>query len=228
LLITQCEFAEHFAGEVDERRRMPRDDMISDLVTATIEGEPLSDSEILAMLSQFLVAGNETTTKLLAGAVRILIESPQLTAELRSHPEAVGPFIEEVLRLETPVQGLYRTATEDTSVGGVLIAKGEHLLLMYAAGNRDQARFAEPQCLRLQRDGGSSHLSFGHGEHLCLGAALARAEGRIGIAVLLDRLEDLRAADGVDMDRLEYESSYILHGLRRLDVQFRARDRFGG
>jgi cytochrome P450 len=225
LLISQSEFFDHFAGEIDERRRQPREDMISDLVAADIDGEPLSDNEILAMLNQFLVAGNETTTKLLAGAVRTLVESPERQAELRAEPDLVGPFIEEVLRLETPVQGLYRTATEDTTVGGVDVAEGEHLLLMYAAGNRDEARFPEPQCLQPGRDGAMSHLSFGHGEHFCLGAALARAEGRIGIQVLLERLEDLRPADGVDVARLEYEPSYVLRGLRRLDVQFRVRDR---
>lgn len=227
LLLSQNEFFVHFAEQVAARRVEPRDDLISDLVEATIDDEPLTDDEILAMLNQFLVAGNETTTKLIASSVAVLAGDPARQAALRADPADIGPFVEEVLRLEPPVQGLYRTATEDTTVGGVPIARGEHLLVMWAAGNRDAARFEAPADLAPGRPGSMSHLSFGHGEHFCVGAALARAEGRIAIEVLLERLDDLRAADGVDLTRLAYEPSYVLHGLRRLDVRFSARDRVG-
>ena len=97
------------------------------------------------------------------------------------------------------MQGLYRTAVVDTEVGGIPIRAGEHLLLLYAAGNRDTARFAEPEQVDPGRTGLMSHLAFGHGEHFCLGAALARAEGRIALEVLLERLDDLRLADGVEL-----------------------------
>ena len=99
------------------------------------------------------------------------------------------------------MQGLYRTAVEDTEVGGVPINAGDHLMLIYAAGNRDPDRFADPSAVDPCRPGLMSHLSFGHGEHFCLGAALARAEGRIALEVLLERLDDLRPADGVELDR---------------------------
>ena len=177
------------------------------------------------MLNQFLVAGNETTTKLIASSVRLLLAEPERMEALRAAPAAIAGFVEEALRLEPPVQGLYRTAVVDTEVGGVPIAAGEHLLLVYAAGNRDPARFAEPGCLDPDRPNLMTHLAFGTGEHFCLGAALARAEGRIAIEVLLDRLEDLRPDDGIDLDRLDYEPSYVLHGIRRLPVAFTARAR---
>lgn len=223
LLLSQNEFFVYFAEKIADRRQSPGEDLISDLVEATIEDEPLSDDEILSILNQFLVAGNETTTKLIASSVRLLLERPEQMGQLRADPSLIAGFVEEALRLEPPVQGLYRTATGDTEVGGVAIAKGDHLLLVYAAGNRDAERFEEPAELDPCRPGLMSHLAFGHGEHFCLGAALARAEGRIAIQVLLDRLDDLRPADGVDLAALDYEPSYVLHGLQRLPVRFAAK-----
>jgi cytochrome P450 len=223
LLRSQLEFFDHFAAVVAARRAAPGDDLVSELVRATIDDEPLTDDEILAMLNQFLVAGNETTTKLIASSVRLLLERPDELARLRADPAGIPAFVEEALRLEPPVQGLYRTALVDADVGGVTIAAGEHVLLAYAAGNRDERRFAGPADIDPDRTGLMSHLSFGHGEHFCLGAALARAEGRIALEVLLERLDDLRPAPGVDLAALEYEPSYLLHGLRRLPVAFTPR-----
>jgi cytochrome P450 len=223
VLKSQFEFFDYFGARIAERRAEAREDMISDLVAATIDEHPLSDEEILAMLNQFLVAGNETTTKLIASSMRLLLERPDELARLRADPSRIPAFIEESLRLEPPVQGLYRTAIADTEVGGVPVKAGDHLLLAYAAGNRDEERFARPGDVDPERPGLMSHLAFGHGEHFCLGAALARAEGRIAIEVLLERLDDLRPADGVDVAALEYEPSYVLHGLKRLPVAFTVR-----
>jgi cytochrome P450 len=225
LLLSQNEFFDYFAQKVADRRQHPRDDLISDIVGASIDDEPLTDTEVLAMLNQFLVAGNETTTKLIASSVRILLEQPELIERFRADPTLVAGFVEEALRLQPPVQGLYRTAVRDTEVGGVPIAAGDHLLLVYAAGNRDPGRFDEPASVDPGRPGLMRHLSFGHGEHFCLGAALARAEGRIAVEVLVDRLDHLRVADGVDLATLDYEPSYVLHGLRSLPVQFEERAR---
>ncbi len=225
LLLSQSEFFTYFTARIDERRAEPREDLISDLVEATIDEVPLSNDEILGMLNQFLVAGNETTTKLIASAVRLLLDEPERMDRLRTEPDLIGPFVEEALRLEPPVQGLYRTAVTDTEVGGVSIKAGDHVLLMYAAGNRDAARFAEPERLDPHRPHLMSHLAFGSGEHFCLGAAFARAEGRIAIEVLLDRLVDIRPADGVDLARLDYEPSYVLHGIKELPIEFTGRAR---
>ncbi len=220
LLLSQNEFFVYFQDLIEQRRVAPGDDLISDVVHAELDGELLSDDEMLAMFNQFLVAGNETTTKLLASSVRILLEQPELASRLRDDPSLIAGFVEEALRLETPVQGLYRTATADTEIGGVAIPKGGHVLVMYASGNRDAATFPEPTAADPCRHNSMRHLSFGHGEHYCLGSALARAEGRIGIEVLLERLDDLAPADGVDLGHLAYEPSYVLHGLRELRIRF--------
>lgn len=221
LLISQGEFFVYFEQKIEERKAEPRNDLITDVVQAELDGEPLSTEEMLAMFNQFLVAGNETTTKLIASAVRILLERPELTERLRADPSLIPGFVEEALRLETPVQGLWRTALEDTEVGGVPIPKGSHLMLVYAAGNRDERLFENAGTPDPCRSNTMRHLAFGHGEHYCIGSALARAEGRIGIEVLLERLDDIREAE--DLTTLDYEPSYVLHGLRRLPVTFTAR-----
>ena len=220
LLLSQNEFFVYFGEKITERRAEPRADLISDVVHAELDGEPLHDDEMLSMFNQFLVAGNETTTKLIASSVRILLERPELMARLRAEPALIGGFVEEALRLEAPVQGLYRTATDDTEVGGVAIPKGAHLMVIYAAGNRDERLFADAATPDPCRTNSMRHLAFGHGEHYCLGAALARAEGRIAIEVLLERLDDIAYDDGVDPAALDYEPSYVLHGLRHLPVRF--------
>jgi cytochrome P450 len=221
LLLSQMAFFEYMQGKVDERRAEPRADLITDVVQARLDGEPLQDDEMLSMFSQFMVAGNETTTKLIASSMRILCEQPELMARLREHPELIAGFVEEALRLEAPVQGLFRTAEVDTEVGGVPIPKGGNLMLVYAAGNRDERTFAGAESVDPTRSNAMKHLAFGHGEHYCLGAALARAEGRIAIETLLERLDDIALA--VPPESLEYEPSYVLHGLKELRLTFRPR-----
>jgi cytochrome P450 len=221
-LFSQHEFFVYFSERIAERRADPRDDLITDVVQATLDGEPLGDHEILWMFNQFLVAGNETTTKLITSAVRLLVEQPALADRLRADPTVIAGFVEEVLRLESPVQGLYRTAVVDTEIGGVPIGAGQHVLLLYAAGNRDEAKFPNAAALDPCRPNAMQNLGFGHGEHYCLGSALARAEARIGLEVLLERLDDIRPAPGIELDELAYEPSYILHGLQRLPLVFTA------
>jgi cytochrome P450 len=221
LLLSQSEFFVYFTQKIAERQAEPRQDLITDVVQAELDGEPLSTEEMLAMFNQFLVAGNETTTKLIASSVRLLLEQPELVARLRAEPALIPGFVEEALRLEPPVQGLWRTALEDVEVGGVAVPKGSHLMLVYAAGNRDERLFPDAATADPCRSNSMRHLAFGHGEHYCIGSALARAEGRIAIEVLLERLDDLKPAE--DLRGLEYEHSYVLHGLQRLPVTFTAR-----
>ena len=223
LLLSQNEFFVYFSAKIAERRADPRDDLISDVIQAELDGRPLPDDEMLAMFNQFLVAGNETTTKLIASSVRILLEHPELMARLRADPSLIPGFVEEALRLEAPVQGLYRMALEDAEIGGVTVPKGSHLMLVYAAGNYDERLFPDAATPDPCRANSMRHLAFGHGEHYCIGSALARAEGRIALEVLLDRLDDIRPDDGVDLTDLSYEPSYVLHGLRSLPVAFTAR-----
>jgi cytochrome P450 len=220
LLLSQNEFFVYFEQKIHERRAEPTDDLISDVIAARLDGEPLTDEEMLAMFNQFLVAGNETTTKLIASAARFLVEQPELQDRLRDDPGLIPGFVEEALRLEAPVQGLFRTATQDTEVGGVAIPAGSHVMLLYASGNHDDTLFEDPTEVDPCRGNAMRHLAFGHGEHYCLGSALARAEGRIALETLLDRVQDLRLADG---GALDYEPSYVLHGLKALHLTFTAR-----
>jgi cytochrome P450 len=218
LLRTQAEFYAYFEQQIEDRRRDPRDDLVSDIVAARVDGEALGTGEMLGMFAQFLVAGNETTTKLIASTMLHLARRPGLADELRRDPERVGPFVEEVLRLDAPVQGLYRLATEDIEVGGVAVPAGSSLWLVYASANRDEAHFAEPDECRPGRGGTSPHLSFGLGEHFCLGASLARAEARIGVQQLLARARDIRLAEPASAP--EYEESYVLRGVKELALDF--------
>lgn len=220
LLLSQNEFFVYFQQKIDERRAEPHDDLVSDVIAARLDGEPLTDREMLAMFNQFLVAGNETTTKLIAASTRILVERPELVARLRADPSLIPGFVEEALRLEAPVQGLYRTALVDTQVGGVDIPAGSHLMLIYAAGNRDHRMFPDPETPDPTRANAMRHLAFGHGEHFCLGAALARAEGRIAIETLLERLDNFAFAADATFD---FEPSYVLHGLKELRLTFTSR-----
>ncbi len=222
LVLSQGEFFEYFARKIEERRANRRDDLISDVVHAELDGQPLSVNEMLGMFNQFLVAGNETTTKLIASSVRILMERPELMERLRNDPSLIAGYVEEALRLEAPVQGLFRTAVEDTEISGVKIPAGSHLMVVYASGNYDESQFPDPEAADPCRSNAMKHLAFGHGEHYCLGAALARAEGRIAIETLLERLDNLALAPTAN---LEYEPSYVLHGLKELPVTFTPRVR---
>lgn len=218
MLRSQAEFFQYFSEQIEDRRAHPRDDVVTDVVAARLDGEALSVQEMLSMFSQFLVAGNETTTKLIASAVLHLARHPQVADRLRAAPEEIPVFVEEMLRLEAPVQGLFRVATEDTEIGGVPIPAGSAVWLVYAAANRDAASFADAGACRFDRAHLTSHLAFGFGEHFCIGASLARAEARIALHLLLQRLRDIELA--CDEGDLRYEPSYVLHGLQALPLRF--------
>ncbi len=220
LVARQIEFYQYFAAKVAERRATPRGDFLSDLLAAKIGDVPLSEGEILDLCIQFLTAGNETTTKLIASSIRFLLQDALLMERVRSDVSLIPGLLEESLRLEPPLLCVYRQATADAVVGEQVIKAGDSLLLVYAAGNRDACKFVEASELDLDRANASSHLAFGHGAHFCLGAPLARAEARIALEVLFERLSDIAPAVDVDLSRLGYEPSYILHGLERLPVTF--------
>ena len=219
-LRTRYDFAEYFAAKVDERRAEPQDDLISDIVQARVEGEALTMDEMLGMFSQFLVAGNETTTKHITSTMLMLLEHPDQMAQVRADPSLIPNLVEESLRLDTPVQGLYRTANVDTVVGGVAIPAGSHVMVMYASANRDDAQFPDAERFDVCRANAKTHLAFSQGPHFCLGAALARSESRIAIETLLDRLDDIAIAPE---NRFEYEPTYVLHGLKELHLTFTAK-----
>lgn len=211
------EFEAYFRALIEERRGSERDDLVSKLVNAEIDGDRLSDDEILTMARQLLLAGNDTTTNLIASCALFLARRPELYQQLRTDPEYAELLLEEVLRLESPIQGLHRTATVDTTIGGVEIPAGSQVLIMHAGANRDATEFAHADEFDTARPQPRGHLAFGYGTHYCLGAALARMEGRIALEELARRIESFALKDGAP---IEYEPSFLLHGLSRLDLVF--------
>lgn len=178
-----------FLGEhVSARRAEPGDDLLSLLVTAEVEGRALADDEVVMYCLSILVAGNETTRHLLSGAAAALYEHPDQRALLRRDADAMDGAVEECLRWVTPIQLFCRTATTDARIGDVDIPAGDRVVLLYASANRDEAAFGDDaDRFDVTRPPNPAHLAFGFGEHLCLGASLARLEGRIVLRQLLDR-----------------------------------------
>ncbi len=213
------ELQKYLLARADERRREPRDDLLSDMVHASVDGEtPLSDAEVVSIAQQFLVAGNETSTNLISAALMFLLQSPDQLAMLRARPQVIPNAVEEALRLETPVQGMWRVAARDVELGGEKIAKGSFLMLRYAAANRDPAVFADPDRFDAERENAREHLSFGKGVHFCLGASLARKEAAVAVSLMLERFPELALAPGNDF---RHHPSMLLRGLQRLEVALR-------
>ena len=196
-LVASSEFTKYLTPLIEERRREPAGDIISTLAGHNEAGEQMTNEEMLTMCSSLLLAGNETTTAALAGTMLYFVRAPEVQAELRADPTMIPALVEEGLRLTTPAQALFRKATADAEVGGVTIEKGQHLLLRFAAANRDPAQFNDSLCPRLDR-ADKRHLTFGRGIHTCLGAPLARTEIRIAFETLLARSSSISLADRED------------------------------
>jgi len=198
----------------EERRREPRDDLISGLVSAHEAEDELDDDELLATVALILGAGHETTTNLLGNGVLSLLRHPDQLDELRREPDLIGSAIEELLRYDSPVQNTSRTPREDVVIGGQEIAAGIEVNVFLGSANRDPEIFSDPDVLDITRKD-NRHLSFGHGVHFCLGASLARLEGQIAIRALLDRFPALKLAQ----EQLEWRPGLVLRGLRRLPLR---------
>jgi cytochrome P450 len=220
LAVGRYEMQLYLGRVVDERAERPGDDLISSIVTARIDGEALSRPEVIQMVEQFLVAGNDTTTRLIAEAALQLALDPALADSLRKDLEAIPAFVDECLRFHPVVNGLFRQAIDDCEIGGVAIPGGSHLWLGYAAGNHDPEAFESPEHFVADRPTNPPHLGFGLGEHFCLGATLARTEGRIAIEQLLARTASIELA--VPEQDLSYDESYQVHGLRALPLKITA------
>ena len=184
---------EYLVGLVAERRRAPKDDLLSALIAAEEAGDQLTGDELLTMAALLFAAGFETTTNLLANAVVALLRNPEQLALLRERPDLAPAAVEELLRYDTPVQLISRLAGEPLELGGVAVNAGERVVAYLGAGNRDPERFADPDTLRLDRPD-NAPLSFGGGIHYCLGAPLARLEAREALPALVRRFPKLYLA----------------------------------
>ena len=206
----------YFLGIIDQRRQEPQDDLISGLVAAEEAGDKLSQAELLAMLRLLLVAGNETTTKLIGNGMLALLRNPEQLALLRRSPDLMPSAIEELLRYDAPVQLDVRVALEDAEFDGRLVKKGQGIMVLLGSANRDPEVFNDPDRLDLARQE-ANHVSFGRGIHHCLGASLARLEGRLTFEAILERFADIR----MQADRPSFRDNIILRGLEVLPVSAR-------
>ena len=213
------EFQHYFAARLSEVRAAPRDDILSDLVRARLEGErPLDTPESLSILQQLLVAGNETTASAIAEGLLLLVQHPDQEALVREDPGLLPNLVEEVLRLSTPTASMWRKAKRDAALGGVAIPAGSMLLLRFASANRDETHFPDPDRFDVRRANASEHLAFGHGIHFCLGAMLARKEMEVAFRAVLERLPGLRLAEGHPAPR--HKPSVLLRSLAELHLAF--------
>ena len=187
------EVSDYLKGLVEQRRRQPEDDLISDLVAVEEEGERLTERELYGMCVFLLVAGHHTTMSLLTNGLLALLQHPEQAQRLKDDPSLVRSAVEELLRFDSPIQFLSRYARQDFEQDGRQIRKGQKLWVMLGAANRDPEQFPEPDRLDIGRKP-NRHVAFGYGVHFCLGAPLARLEGVIGFEALLGRLPNLRLA----------------------------------
>lgn len=211
----QADIARYFLRVIEERRAQPGTDLISTVATAQVDGQALSDREVLGFCILLLVAGNETTTNLIGNAVQCFLDRPEVVRGLRTEPAALPAAIEEVLRYKSPVQAMFRVALQDVALDGHRIPAGDSVIAWIGSANRDENEF--PQAARFDAARRPNpHIAFGHGIHQCLGAPLARLEGRIALETLLRRTDSIRRAD--PEAPLEPLESIIVHGVRSLPV----------
>jgi cytochrome P450 len=181
----------YFSGLLEQRRREPREDLVSALGVAEVDGERLSERELLSFCQLLLIAGQETTKNLIANFTLTLADHPDVRAELVGNSDLVPGAIEEVLRYLPPVWFLIRQTTTEVELSGIRIPAGQVVMPWTASANRDASRFPEPDRFDIRRDP-NRHLAFGHGIHFCVGAPLARLEARVALPMMLEQLRDLR------------------------------------
>ncbi len=204
----------YFLSIIKARRIVPRDDIISALIQVEEAGDRLTEGEMLGLLRLLLVAGNETTTNLIGNGMLALLRHPEQLGALREDPGRIPAAVEELLRFDSPVQASLRLVLEDCEVNGIPLRRDDNVLLLNGAANHDPAVFDHPERLDIGRRE-NNHVAFGRGIHFCLGAPLARLEGRIAIEVLLERYPSLRLMS----DRPAFRNSIVLRGLKALPVR---------
>ena len=203
---------------IKERRIRPRDDLISGLVKAQEGNDQLTDDEVLAMIFLLLSAGHETTVNLIGSGALALLEHPDQIIKLRDQPELIKPAVEELVRYVVPAEMTsQRYATQDVTIAGITIPRGEMVLGVLASANRDPKHFENPDVVNIAREN-NKHLSFGQGMHYCLGAPLSRLEAQIALSTLFRRVPNLRVS--IAPEQIRWRSGFIVRGLESLPVSF--------
>lgn len=214
-----------FRTYITDRRAEPRGDVLTELALATYEDGSTPEVELVVKLATFLfAAGQETTTKLLSAAMRVIGEQPAVQQELRENRKLIPSFLEETLRLESPVKSHFRLAEKTTTIGECPIPAGSTVMLLPGASNRDPRKFQNPNDFQADRHNVREHMAFGRGAHSCPGAPLARTEGRISMNRILDRMTDIRIDEAehgpADARHYDYEPTFVMRGLTRLHIVF--------
>lgn len=215
---------QEFTKYVEDRRRAPREDVLTGLALATFpDGSMPEPIDVVRVAANLFAAGQETTVRLLSSAVLLMAENRELQAMLRADRSLIPNFIEETLRMESPVKGDFRLSKVPVNVGGVDLPAGTTVMLVLAGANRDPRHFENPAAFDPKRATARQHLAFGRGIHTCPGAPLARAEARISLERLLDRTTDIRLSEEfhgpAGARRFHYVPTFILRGLTRLYVE---------
>lgn len=217
------EYQHYMKGMIDDRRANGGDDLLTDLVNARVEGEtPLTDPEIMSIMQQFMVAGNETTTSTIAGCLLQLIRNPDQMEKAKAaaggrDPKLIGNMVEEALRYETPTAGMWRIVKEGTQLGEHDIPAGSIVQLRYAAANRDPKKFENPDAFDIERKNARAHLAFGKGPHMCVGNMLSRKEMLVAFDELLERLDNFQLSDP---DGIEVLPNILLRGITKLPISY--------
>jgi cytochrome P450 len=210
-------FQHYLADLVIARRSIPQDDLISTLPLSHVPGvEPLIEAELVILLQGLILAGHESTTNMIGTGTLLLLEHPEHWQQLCEHPEYIPQTVEEILRFDAPIQMFARETTQEVTLGGVTLPEEAQLLLVYGSGNRDEAIFAHADEFQLRRSP-NHHLAFGHGVHFCVGAALARLEGRIAFEILCQRLPGLRLSPE---QALTHIPTLLFRGYEQLMVEW--------
>jgi cytochrome P450 len=217
---------EKFSFYIEDRRKNPRDDVLTGLATALYPDGSTPDVIDVVRTATFLFgAGQETTAKLLSAALRVLGDRPDIQQQLRDDRSLIPTFIEECLRMDSPVKSVFRMARKTTTLGDTPVPAGTTVMVSPGAANRDPSRFENPHDFQLNRKNVREHIAFSRGIHSCPGAPLARVEGRVSIERILDRLADITIDEdkhGPAGDRnYTYEPTFILRGLTELNIKFK-------
>jgi cytochrome P450 len=218
-------FQSSFEGYITDRRRTPRNDVLTQLAVARFSDGTEPEVVALGRESAFIfAAGQETTVRLLTFAMRYIAEHQEVQNLLRRDRELIPNFLEEMLRLESPIKVHFRMARRTTVIGGVSIPAGMTVMLMNGAANRDPRRFEDPSEARIERPNAREQLAFSRGVHTCLGQSLARAEGRVTMERVLDRMADIRVSEAehgpAGARRWEYLPTWLFRGLSQLHIEF--------